>query len=208
MKWRRFLLPALALVVSGCDRNREGVTRRVSELKDRAKAEIEDAARNQKEIQSSVESLSVLSRQLQGYIAEKDYECARAVAATMDEFVRSRTLRWYVDVLVVEEKEGVPAALARIQELRNTPDLKETEKAGLSGIEEVFRQKGDLRSLDAISLICGLIITANYGDTAGNLYFKGHSRLRGEPGTPTVKETMNEGVTPAPTPAGIDTSED
>lgn len=168
------LLAALAL--SSCDQ--------VNDIADKARKAQElvqkgnDLIQRGSELSGKVAVLQEQAQALQASVAAGDYGKAGEIAASMDQFSKSRVLSWYVQILSAEQKQDVAGARAKIAELRATPDITSLEKSALEKFEVAFNSKGSARSTDLVTGICTLIVADQYGQNAATLFDSVASEVR------------------------------
>lgn len=198
------LLLAIAAASSSCDKGREwgkAVGEEVAEVNKTAKDVSELAAATP----AITKSLMEVAVTLHAALAENDYEKARLAAANIDRFFKSRTHTWYVQIMVVEEKEGVPAARQKMVELQQTSDITDQEKEALAMILRAFEEKGDTKAVDLTLNLCAVALAGKYGQHAGAAFLALQHTFRPTPlteaalkdflGNPSAKSS---GTSPAP----------
>ncbi|MGC4014108.1 MAG: hypothetical protein QM755_06245 [Luteolibacter sp.] len=200
---RSLFVLSVAVASAACDKGREW-TKAVGEEAAEANRTAKDLSELAAATPALTKSLMNVAVTLHGALAENDYEKARHAAAAIDRFFKSRTLTWYVQIMVVEEKEGVPAAKQKIQELQNTPDISDQEKDGLTTILRAFNEKGDTKSADLTLTLCAGALAGKYGQHAGTAFLALQHTFRPTPLTEAaLTEVLGDslGKSPGASPA-------
>src|SRR5262245_60586044 len=138
----RFLRLALCIaataIFSGCDNARTFV----KESKEGYR-ELEDIAGKLSQIASAVKT--------------NDFAQAKEFAGKLEPFLNSRVLSWAVQVLAIEEKEGVEAARAAIERFRSVEGITADERSALDKMQAFYREK-TARSGDLLVLVAGVAV--------------------------------------------------
>lgn len=140
-------------------------------------------------------------RELHAFVAENDYEKARATAATIDRIFESRTFSWYVQILAREEADGIPAAFSLIEELHKTEGISETEQEALKNFTTFLDKKGNLRSLDVLLLIGVAALESKCGKGTGAALLALQYPVRPDDfSSDALKAILEKELSPAPKP--------
>ena len=101
-----------------------------------------------------------------------DFSKAKEIGAEVDRVLESRAIGWHVDVLMLQEKSGSPAALEKVRELRQSEGITELETAALDRLEKFLLQTGNAKAsetaLDLLAVGCAVAVEAKYGKLGGH----------------------------------------
>ncbi|HEY1171251.1 MAG TPA: hypothetical protein VGH19_07795 [Verrucomicrobiae bacterium] len=109
-----------------------------------------------KETKQGYIELERIIGQLHTALSTTDWAQAKQAATQADDFLQTRALSWYVQILIAEEKDGIPAAQALLTDLRKTNPILPAELKTLDTMEKYFREKGSARSIDLLFLITAI----------------------------------------------------
>lgn len=131
----------------------------------------DDAKKFVKESKEGYQELEEIARKL-GQVASamktNDYAQAREFAAKAEGFLNTRVLSWAVQVLAIEEKEGVEAARAAIERFRGSDSITAGERKALDEMTKFYQGKTG-RTGDLIVLVAAVAAEEKYGHGAGGI---------------------------------------
>jgi len=122
---------SLCLIFSGCDKTKKTI----------------------QETKQGYIELERIIIDIKSALSTTDWSKAKQAAAKADEFLQTRALSWYVQILIAEEKDGIPAAQALLSTFRQSDSISPAESKALDAMEKYFTDKGDNRSIDYLFLI-------------------------------------------------------
>ncbi len=158
----RFLTLLVSLVVSlgflGCDDAKKFV-------------------RDSKEGYKELEGIAQLLAQVASAISTNDFSRAKEFAAEAGNFLNTRVISWAVQVLVIEEKEGVESARAAIERFRATDSTTASERRALDEMANFYQGKTG-RTGDLLVLVAAVAAEEKYGHGAGGIVAQLCQRLR------------------------------
>jgi hypothetical protein len=149
--------------------------------------------------QEGYQMVEEFARHLHGIrvsLSTNDFAKAREIGVKADQLLRTRILSWCVQLLIVEETEGVDAAKASVDRLKTSEGITTNELAALREIETYFQQKGDARTGDLLLYIGALIAEDKYGHGAGTVLYKAVDALRPAPTRAAGRTLPREGEAP------------
>lgn len=94
---------------------------------------------------------------------------AKEVGRQIDVALSQRVVGWYVEVLKIEEKEGVEAAREHLRKLKAAETMTEEERKALDAFETYFRGKGDLKTKEAFEALVKLYLQIKFDGFSGIL---------------------------------------
>lgn len=127
--------------------------------------------------------------QIAAAIKTNDFAQAKEFAGKVEPFLKTRVLSWTVQILAVEEKEGVAAARSALERLKLTEGITAGERVALDKMEAFYRDKTG-RTGDLLVLIGAIAVEEKYGGHyAGAVFTQICQQLRISPATNTVNLT-------------------
>lgn len=131
----------------------------------------DDAKKYVKESKEGYQELEEIARKL-GRVASaiktNDYPQAREFAAKAEGSLNTRVLSWAVQILAIEEKDGVEAAKAAIERFRGGDMITAGERKALDEMAKFYQGKTG-RTGDLIVLVAAVAADEKYGHGAGGL---------------------------------------
>jgi hypothetical protein len=122
-------------------------------------------------------------------LSTNNFVRAKELGGQADDFFNTRALSWCVQVLTIEEKEGVDAAKASIQRLKQTEGATTSELGALAKMETYFERKGADRTGDLVVMIGVIVAEKKYGHGAGGLVSKLCAAYRTPPRAAPITDT-------------------
>lgn len=152
----------------------------------------DDARTFVKESKEGYRELEVIAGKL-GEIAAaiktNDFAQAKEFAGKVEPFLKTRVLSWAVQILAIEEKEGVAGARSAIERLKLTDGITAGERIALDKMEAFYRDKTG-RTGDLLVLVGAIAVEEKYGGHyAGAVFAQICQQLRTSPATNTVNLT-------------------
>lgn len=125
----------------------------------------DDARTFVKESKEGYRELEVIAGKL-GEIAAaiktNDFAQAKEFAGKVEPFLKTRVLSWTVQILAIEEKEGVAGARSAIERLKVTEGITAGERLALDKMEAFYRDKTG-RTGDLLVIIGAVAVEQKYG---------------------------------------------
>jgi hypothetical protein len=139
-----------------------------------------------KEDYQQLEKIARELGQLASAVKESDFLGAGRYCGQLEPFLNTRVLLWTVQVLAIEEKDGVEAAKAAIERYRSTEGLTAGERAALDKLQAYYRDKTG-RTGDLIVVVAALVVEEKFKHHgAGGTFLQICQKLRTHPDTNTV----------------------
>lgn len=97
--------------------------------------------------------LRELVQKLKRSLDDVDLDEARAVAQKIDRMLNQRVAGWYVDILKVEQREGVTAARTLLSQLRDSETANDEERKALEVLDTYFQKKGNPKTGEVFEVL-------------------------------------------------------
>jgi len=158
----------------------------------------DDAKRFVKESKEGYQELEAIAGKL-GEIAAavktNNFAMAKEFARELEPLLTSRVVSWTVQILAIEERDGVQAARAAIERFRGSDGMTASERTALEKLDAYYQDRAG-RTGDLLVMIAAIAIEAKYGGHGtGAAFIQTCQQLRTQPSTNGVTGT-NATTTP------------
>jgi hypothetical protein len=141
------------------------------------------------DVKKEYQELETIARdigQIATAVKASDYVGAGKYCRQLEPFLNAKVLLWTVQVLAIEEKDGVEAAKAAIERYRSTEGLTADERAALDKLQGYYRDKTG-RTGDLIVVVAAIAVEEKFKHHgAGGTFLQICQKLRTHPDTNTV----------------------
>ena len=125
---------------------------------DDAKTFVKESKEGYRELEEIAEKLG----QIASAVKTNDFAQAKELAGKLEPFLNTRVISWAVQVLAIEEKEGVGAARAAIERFRTTEGITASERTALDKMQAFYREKTG-RTGDLLVFVAAFAVEQKYG---------------------------------------------
>jgi hypothetical protein len=147
-----------------------------------------------KEGYQELEEIAWKLGQVASAVKTNDFAQAKEFASKAESFLDTRALSWSVQVLAIEEKEGVDSARAAIERFRASENVTAGERRALDEMAKYYQGKTGLTG-DLLVLVAAVAAEKKYGHGAGGVVAQLFQRIRPSTSTSAVSMT-NTSSTP------------